>query len=104
MPYFVQWNGIDLRKLSGTAQTIVASKANIKFTETNICFFIKKNSLIPTAANKTVSQSIQSPPAMTIGINKIKAITAVITRCFIYLPNYPIHRLYRNVDDDFENQ
>lgn len=41
------------------------------------------NSLIPTAAKMTVSHSIQSPPIITIGINKIKAITAVIIRCFI---------------------
>ena len=72
-----------LIKLSGTAQVIVANKASKKLTETKICFFIKKISLIPTAAKATVSQSIHKPPAMTIGINKIKAITAVITRCFI---------------------
>ena len=64
------FEGNTLKNESGTVQVKVASKANKKLKETKICFFIKKISLMPTAANNTVSQSIQRPPASTIGIKK----------------------------------
>ena len=96
MPNLVIFDGNTLKNESGTVQVKVASRANTKSNDTKSCFFIKKISLIPTAAKSTVSQSIQRPPANTIGINKIKAITAVITRCFIltirfvYLTKAPV--------------